>query len=59
VRTDVGVPRWLGAATRARCEAIGVIEAGDTTTAYDRIVRVAAQRRPDPCAGMPPPARAG
>lgn len=59
VRTDVGVPRWLRAATRARCQAIGVLEAGDTTTAYDRIVRVAAQPRPDPCAGMPPPARAG
>lgn len=59
VRTDVGAPRWLTASTRARCEAIGVLEAGDTTTAYDRIVQVAAQPRPDPCAGMPPPARAG
>lgn len=52
VHTDLGVPRWLTAGTRARCQAIGVLETGDATTAYDHIVHVAAQTRPDPCAGM-------
>jgi len=52
VRTDLGVPRWLSPATRARCEAVGVLEAGDATTAYDRVVHVAGQQRADPCAGM-------
>ncbi|MCP5271770.1 MAG: ChaN family lipoprotein [Burkholderiaceae bacterium] len=59
VRTDVGVPRWLSPAARARCQAIGVLEAGDTTTAYDRIVHVPAARRADPCASMRPPQRSG
>lgn len=52
VRTDVGAPRWLSAATRARSEAIGVVEAGDATTAFDRRVEVPRQPRPDPCAAM-------
>jgi uncharacterized iron-regulated protein len=49
VRTDVGVPRWLSAATRARSEAVGVLEAGDPTAAFDRLVFTPAQPRPDPC----------
>jgi hypothetical protein len=49
VRTDIGAPRWLSAATRARSEAIGVLEAGDDSTAYDRRAFTAAQPRPDPC----------
>lgn len=52
VRTDVGVPRWLDAATRQRSEAIGLLETGDTDTAYDRWVYTAPQPRPDPCAAM-------
>lgn len=58
VRTDLGVPRWLDTATRVRCEAIGVLEAGDATPAYDRILRIARQDRVDPCAAMQPPAPA-
>jgi uncharacterized iron-regulated protein len=54
VRTDVGAPRWLSPATRSRSEAIGVLEVGDTTTAFDRRVFTAAQTRPDPCEGMKP-----
>jgi len=54
VRTDVGAPRWLDAATRQRSLAVGVLEQGDTTTAFDRIVFTAPQPRPDPCAGMAP-----
>ncbi|MBA4176074.1 MAG: hypothetical protein C0505_05875 [Leptothrix sp. (in: Bacteria)] len=57
VRTDVGAPLWLTAEVRARSEAIGVLEEGDTETAYDRRVFTAAQPRPDPCAAMQPPAR--
>jgi uncharacterized iron-regulated protein len=53
VRTDLGAPRWLDAATRARSEAIGVLEPGEDAAPYDRHVRVPAQTRPDPCAGMP------
>ena len=49
VRTDVGAPRWLSAATRARSEAVGVLEDGDPTTAFDRLAFTPAQPRPDPC----------
>lgn len=60
VRTDLGVPIWLGTATRARAEAIGVLEEGDTTRAFDRIVRTAPHPRPDPCEAMrQPPRRPG
>ena len=52
VRTDIGAPRWLDAQTRQRSEAIGVLEAGDDETAYDRWVHTAAQTRSDPCAAM-------
>lgn len=53
VRTDAGVPRWLSPATRARSEAIGLLEADhDGRGSYDRIVRTVVQERPDPCAGM-------
>ena len=55
VRTDVGVPRWLDAATRGRSVAIGVLEEGDPTTAFDRIVRTAVHPRPDPCLDFKPP----
>jgi len=53
VRVDAGVPRWLSPATRARSEAIGLLEA-DTSDAgrFDRVVRTPAQVRPDPCAAM-------
>jgi uncharacterized iron-regulated protein len=59
VRTDVGVPRWLPAAVRERSVAIGMLETGDTDTAYDRRVYTAAQARPDPCAAMRKPGVAG
>ena len=57
VRTDLGVPRWLDPATRLRSEAIGLLEAGDPTAAYDRRVFTPAQARTDPCRGMQAPAR--
>jgi uncharacterized iron-regulated protein len=50
VRTDVGAPRWLSPATRARSEAIGVLERGDPLEAYDRRVFTPAAERADPCA---------
>lgn len=53
VRTDIGVPRWLTPATRARCQALGVLEAGDDTRAFDQRVFVPPQPRGDPCEGMP------
>jgi len=53
VRTDAGVPRWLSPATRARSEAIGLLEVGARERGrYDRVILTAAQERPDPCAGM-------
>ncbi len=54
VRTDVGAPRWLPPAVRARSEAIGLLETGgsDAPQAYDRVVFTAAQPRPDPCVAM-------
>jgi hypothetical protein len=61
VRKDVGVPRWLSAATRAKTESHGYLEAGDDTglaksgaanTAYDVVNFTAAQKRDDPCEAM-------
>jgi uncharacterized iron-regulated protein len=53
VRTDAGVPRWLDPATRAKSEAIGLLEEGARERGrYDRVVLTAAQERADPCAGM-------
>ena len=53
VRTDIGVPRWLSAATRARSVAIGLLEPGDASApAFDLALTTAAQPRPDPCEGM-------
>lgn len=52
VRVDIGVPHWLPPAVRARSVAIGVLERGDTLTAYDRWVFTPAQTRPDPCEQM-------
>jgi len=54
VRIDAGVPRWLAPATRARSEAIGLLEGGDPADdgRFDRVVRTEAQPREDPCAGM-------
>ncbi|MDP1647525.1 MAG: ChaN family lipoprotein [Rubrivivax sp.] len=53
VRTDVGVPRWLGPATRARSEAIGLLESDHPGHGrYDKVLLTATQERPDPCAAM-------
>lgn len=57
VRTDVGAPLWLAPAVRQRSEAIGVLEQGDTQTAFDRRVFTAVQQRPDPCERMRRPAQ--
>jgi uncharacterized iron-regulated protein len=52
VRTDIGVPRWLPPPLRAHSVAIGVLETGDDSGAYDRRITVAPQPRPDPCAAL-------
>lgn len=52
VRTDIGVPPWLPPALRDQTLAIGVVEQGDTTQAFDRRVETPVQPRPDPCAAM-------
>lgn len=52
VRTDSGVPRWLSADLRRRSLAVGMLEEGDTTAAFDRRVFTAPQPRPDPCAAF-------
>ena len=61
VRADIGVPRWLAPATRARSVAIGLLEddaGGAAAAAYDTVVAVSPQPRPDPCEGMTrPPVR--
>jgi len=50
VRRDVGVPRWLPAATRAESISIGLLEPGDPNAAdYDFALTTAAQPRLDPC----------
>lgn len=52
VRTDLGIPQWLTAATRSRAQAVGVLELDDPTTAFDLRVVTAPHPRTDPCAGM-------
>jgi len=61
VQTDLGVPRWLTSATRARSESIGFLEGRGSTDAapFDRVVFTATQPRADPCEGMRKPAAAG
>ena len=50
VRRDVGVPRWLSDATRARSVAIGLLEPGDpNASAFDVAFTTPAQARADPC----------
>jgi len=53
VRADIGVPRWLSSATRARSEAIGLLEDGAADPGrFDHVVVTEAQPRPDPCEAM-------
>jgi uncharacterized iron-regulated protein len=53
VRADIGVPRWLSAATRARSVAIGLLEPDDdSSAAFDVALTTTAQPRPDPCQAM-------
>jgi uncharacterized iron-regulated protein len=53
VRADLGVPLWLSPTTRAISQAIGVVEEGDPTNAFDLQMTTPRLSRPDPCAGMP------
>ena len=56
VRRDVGVPRWLSQATRARSVSIGLLEAADSTTgAFDVVLATPAPPRVDPCEAMRAP----
>jgi uncharacterized iron-regulated protein len=64
VRVDGGAPRWLSPATRARSEAIGVLEAEPGQTPdpaelaqFDRVIYTAVQKRSDPCLDMPRPTK--
>ncbi len=53
VRSDIGAPHWLDAATRARSEAIGLVEQGeDDDGHYDRRLVTPRQPRADPCAAL-------
>lgn len=52
VRIDLGVPRWLDATTRARSEAIGLVEDEAEAGRYDRRIVTPPQPRPDPCAEL-------
>ena len=65
VRKDIGVPRWLTPATRAKTKAHGYLEVGDNTgsakpaasnttanTAFDAVTFTPVQKRDDPCEAM-------
>jgi uncharacterized iron-regulated protein len=54
VRVDAGVPRWLSASTRARSQAIGLLEDGGAGDGgrFDRVLHTPAQSRADPCAPL-------
>jgi len=52
VRRDIGVPRWLSPALRARTLAVGYFETDGSDTpdeAFDALVRTAPVQRIDPC----------
>lgn len=51
LRADLGVPRWLDAATRGDTRVVAFVEADDDGR-YDETRRVPAQPRPDPCAQL-------
>jgi uncharacterized iron-regulated protein len=65
VQNDLGVPRWLSPATRARSESIGLLEReegvgrGAAAPPFDRVVFTASQVRADPCEGMRKPVAGG
>ena len=67
VRRDIGVPRWLDAATRERSLSIGLLESADAAdaAAFDVALTTPAQTRADPCeamrrgAGLVPSGRSG
>ena len=62
VRTDLGVPRWIAPATRARTVSIGLLEAGrvpEALSPYDSVVVTPAQPRRDPCEGLTIPGVSG
>jgi uncharacterized iron-regulated protein len=54
VRRDLGVPRWLPEAERARTLAVGFLEEGNEAPpgAFDAVVVTKRAERPDPCAGF-------
>lgn len=52
VRRDIGVPRWLSPAQRAKTWTVGYLEQGAASArdaAFDTVVRTAAAERTDPC----------
>jgi uncharacterized iron-regulated protein len=54
-RADIGVPRWLAPALRARARSIGLLEDDGPAwpaDAFDRIVLTPAAPREDPCAAL-------
>ena len=62
VRTDIGLPRWLTPATRAKTESIGMLEAeaapsegerAEAERAFDRVLITPPQTRKDPCGAAP------
>lgn len=58
VRRDVGVPRWLGEATRARSVSIGLLEGSDANPpTFDVVFNTPAQSREDPCEAMRAPVK--
>ncbi len=55
-RRDIGVPRWMSPALRARSVSIGLIEEGEApTAAFDHVFVTARQERTDPCESMSRP----
>lgn len=56
VRKDLGLPRWLDNGTRQRSWAVAYLEPDSADiTAFDQVVRVPEQPRPDPCMAMASP----
>ena len=58
VRGEIGVPFWLRR-DGLTADAVGFLEPASDPAGFDRVQRIPALARPDPCAGFDPPKPAG
>ncbi|MBM3117907.1 ChaN family lipoprotein [Jeongeupia naejangsanensis] len=52
VRADIGVPRWLAGVPASQVLSVGYLESDKDAKAFDKVVTIPAEKRPDPCATL-------